>query len=316
MKSVASAPGKVILFGEHFVVYGVKAILCSINKRATVTSTTTQEKSVSIRSKLGNISIPIPKLHIETDSPLNPFIYIAKKMINEFDSTSGIEVVIDSEIPPGIGLGSSSACCVAAAASISALFKKYSPEEIRKMAIDAEKTIFKATSGADCTVCTYGGIIEYNKKVGFKQITKSDFRLVIANSMTAHSTDMVVAKVKEFKKDNEQIFSSLCNDESKLIEKVNLALRNHNLKELGKYMSQNQNYLEKLGVSNDNLRSMIRTAQETSFGAKITGAGGGGCIIALVDDSNLEQTVNNLRNKSDECFAVKTDKNGYITATN
>ena len=64
MKSIASAPGKVILFGEHFVVYGVKAILCSINKRVTVTAEKTSERKISINSKIG-------KLEIEPDKPIS-----------------------------------------------------------------------------------------------------------------------------------------------------------------------------------------------------------------------------------------------------
>ena len=78
------------------------------------------------------------------------------KMINSNQNISGLEVTIDSDIPIGVGLGSSSACCVAAAASISELFKELSSEEILNISIEAEKTIFPDTSGADCTVCTYG----------------------------------------------------------------------------------------------------------------------------------------------------------------
>jgi len=312
LKSIASAPGKVILFGEHFVVYGVKAILCSIDKRVTVTSSTSPEESITIKSTLGNLTIPISEPY-EDNSPLKPFAFIAKKMIREFDKKSGLEITIKSDLLPGIGLGSSSACCVAAAASISNLFTKLSKEEVRKLAIDAEKTIFKNTSGADCTVCTYGGIIEYDKKSGFKQLTtNSDFSLVIANSMTPHSTDVVANKVKEFREENPQVFSSLCNDESKLIEKVNSSLSKNNLNQLGQIMSENQNYLEKIGVANDKLLSMIRIAKETSFGAKITGAGGGGCIIALVDNSNSEQTISNLKSNNLECFSVKIDSKGLI----
>ena len=138
MKSIASAPGKVILFGEHFVVYGVKAILGSIDRRVTVYSTSTKEKSISIQSKLGSVSIPDMKSFSESNSPLNPFVYIAKKMLDEFGYNFGIKVVIESDITPGVGLGSSSACCVAAAASISNLFERYSLEEIRKLVIERD----------------------------------------------------------------------------------------------------------------------------------------------------------------------------------
>ena len=77
MKSKASAPGKVILFGEHFVVYGVKAILCAINKRITVTAEKINENKISIKSNIGNLESESGKSISEIDSPLKPFYYLA-----------------------------------------------------------------------------------------------------------------------------------------------------------------------------------------------------------------------------------------------
>ena len=99
----------------------------------------------------------------------------------------------------GVGLGSSSACCVASAAAILGLFSETSKERVLELAIEAEKIIFQNTSGADCTVCTYGGIMEYDKKNKFKKIeSEPNFHLVIANSNIKHSTELVVAGVKRF----------------------------------------------------------------------------------------------------------------------
>ena len=314
MKSIVSAPAKVILFGEHFVVYGKKAILCAIDKRVKVTSIKTDEANISVKSNLGEISVPSSKLIEEIHSPLIPFIYIAKKMINEFHHSGGINITIESEIPAGVGLGSSSACCVAAAGSISKLFTNFSKEEILNLAIEAEKTIFKETSGADCTVSTYGGIIEYDKKSGFRKLdTKTDLNLVIVNTKIPHSTKKVVTKVKEFIDNNEKTFSELCEQEMKLIEKVNLALNSGDLKSIGESMIQNQKYLEQIGVSNEILSGLIDDANKTSFGSKITGAGDGGCIIAIVDESNLEKTLENLQRKNYECFSVQIDTKGMDT---
>ena len=81
MKSIASAPGKVILFGEHFVVYGVKAILCSINKRITVTAEKTSERNISINSEIGKLILEPGKSILEVNSPLKPFYYLADKAI-------------------------------------------------------------------------------------------------------------------------------------------------------------------------------------------------------------------------------------------
>ena len=302
------------MFGEHFVVYGQKAILCSIDKRVKITSTKTDESTITVTSNLGKISVPSSKPIEEVNSPLIPFVFVAKKMIEEFNHSGGVDVLIESDIPSGVGLGSSSACCVAAAGSISKLFTKYSKEEILNLAIEAEKTIFKETSGADCTVSTYGGIIEYDKKSGFRKIdVKKDLHLVITNTKIPHSTKKVVTRVKEFKNNNEKTFSELCEGESKIIEKVNSALDVGDLKSIGKAMIQNQKYLDQIGVSNETLRAVMEDANKTAYGSKITGAGDGGCVIAIVDESNLEKTLENLKSKNHECFSVKIDSKGMDT---
>lgn len=314
MKSKASAPGKVILVGEHFVVYGVKTILCAISKRITVTAEKIEEEKIFIKSNIGNLILE-PNKHIsEIDSPLKPFYYLANKMIQTQNQPIGIKIMVESDIPLGVGLGSSSACCVAGAAAISRLFAETSKEEILELAITAEKTIFQNTSGADCTVCTYGGIMEYDKKHGFTKIkSKPNFHLVIANSNIKHSTESVVTKVKQFKEENEIEFSKLCNDESKLVEDVLKLLKDNNNKELGQKIIQNQKYLEAIGVSNEKLRDMIQVGQKSSFGAKITGAGEGGCIFALTDELNLQKSVNKFKDKNYECFSVEIDFKGLDT---
>ena len=314
MKSKASAPGKVILFGEHFVVYGVKVILCAINKRITITAEKVKEEEISIKSNIGDLILKPNKPITEIDSPLKPLYYLANKILQKQNQTTGIKIIVESDIPLGVGLGSSSACCVAGAAAISRLFTETSKEEILELAIEAEKTIFQNTSGADCTVCTYGGIMEYDKKNGFTKIrSEPNFHLVIANSNIEHSTELVVAGVKQFKEENEIEFSKLCNDESKLVEDVLKLLKDNNIKELGHKISQNQKYLEAIGISNEKLRDMILIGQKSSFGAKITGAGGGGCIFALTDETNLEQTINQFTDKNYDCFSVKIDFKGLDT---
>lgn len=302
-----------ILFGEHFVVFGVKAILASINKRVTVTSSLNPEKKIIIKSVLGNLNIGTLE-SIDDNSPLKPFVFLAKKMIEKYNHTGGIKITINSEIPYGVGLGSSSACCVAAAASISGLFTKLAQQEILKLSIEAERTIFSDTSGADCTVSIYGGLIVYDKKNGFQKLdAKPDFNLVIANSKQRHSTSEIVASVKKFKEENQQEFNSICNTETKLIERVVLGLEKNDLKIIGQLMSENQKYLEKIGVSNEKLEKMIKTANITSFGSKLTGAGAGGCVIALSDEKNLNETLNNLKKHDSECFSVKIDYQGLDT---
>jgi len=312
LKSIASAPGKIILFGEHFVVHGTKAILAAIDKRVTVTSTFTDNKTIKVNSQLGTIEVPISSSHEEVKSEFRPFVYLANKIINSEQNVSGLEITIDSDIPIGVGLGSSSACCVAATASISELFNELSSEEILKMSIEAEKTIFPDTSGADCTVCTYGGMIEYPS---VEKIDNTfDLNLLIANSMIPHNTKNSVEKVNKFKENDEERFSQLCDLETKLIDEVITAMKNNDATTFGLKMSENQKYLEEIQISNDTLRDMISSLKEISLGTKITGAGDGGCIIALVKDENMDK-VTALLPKDKEYFSAKIDTKGVVWST-
>ena len=312
MKSIASAPAKIILFGEHFVVHGTKAILAAIDKRVTVTTTFTENKTIKINSELGTIEVPISSSHEEVKNEFRPFVYLANKIINSDQNVSGLEITIDSDIPIGVGLGSSSACCVAAVASICGLFKELSSEEILKMSIEAEKTIFPDTSGADCAVCTYGGMIEHPS---IEKIDNTfDLNLLIANSMIPHNTKNSVEKVNKFKENDEERFSQLCDLETKLIDEVITAMKNNDTTTFGLKMSENQKYLEEIQISNDTLRDMISYLKEISLGTKITGAGDGGCIIALVKDENMDK-VTALLPKDKECFSAKIDTKGVVWST-
>jgi len=312
MKSVASAPGKIILFGEHFVVYGIKAILCSIDKRIIATSQFSDDKKIRIRSLLGESEMSIKSLNLENVQHkfMKPFFYIAQKAIKENSAEHGIEITIESEIPAGVGLGSSSAACVAVAASVNGLFHKLSKDEVVKIAIQAERTIFEQNSGADSSVSTFGGLVSYDLKNGFQHIpSRNDLSFVISNSRQVHDTQDVVRQVKNFKEENKELFNKSCNEEIEIVNNAIASLEKNNLSNLGLLMLRNHDLLKQIGVSTEKIDFLVNEAKKTSHGAKITGAGGGGCIISLVDNSNMDSTFNNLKKISD-CFIAKIDYDG------
>ena len=297
MTSISKAPGKIILFGEHFVVYDNRAILGAINKYAIVTSEKINTDNILISSSLGQSSIQKDQKVNTVEKKFRPFFYIAKQVISKNKFEKGISIKIESDIPIGAGLGSSSACCVAAAASISNLFNNTDKKEILELAIQGEKTIFPNSSGADCTVSVYGGIIEYQRERGYLKInTENEFNFLIINSEQVHATDKVVERVKKFKEENKYVFSELCSEEERLITKALDSIKNNDLETIGKCMAQNQIYLEQIGVSNDKLLSITKEIEKITFGAKITGAGDGGCIIALIQkDDDLSKYVNTTK---------------------
>ena len=308
MTSIAKAPGKIILFGEHFVVYENRAILGAIDKYATVTSEKTNTDNILISSSLGQSSIKKDEEVSNVEKKFRPFFYIAKQLISKNGFDKGINIKIESEIPIGAGLGSSSACCVAAAASISNLFGTTNEKEILELSIQAEKTIFPNSSGADCTVSVHGGIIEYQKEKGFSKIdTKNKFNFLIIDSEQIHATDKVVERVKKFKNENTNVFTELCSEEERLITKALESMENNDLETIGKCMAQNQIFLEQIGVSNDELLSIIEEIEMITFGAKITGAGDGGCVIALTKEgSDLSEYTNTTKYQTYHVSIQKT----------
>jgi len=315
--SKVSAPGKIILFGEHFVVHGTRAVVGAINKRVTITSEKNDTAAISISSSLGKATIPITEEIDSVEKKFRPFFFIAKEVISDHNFQNGITIDIQSDIPIGAGLGSSSACCVAAAASVSNLFSKVDASQILDLAIDAERTIFPRTSGADCTVSTLGGIIEYQKESEPKAIkTEHDFDFIVVNSQKMHNTDAVVKRVNKFRDDNADTFSELCTEEDNLITKAIDSLQTFDLETIGKCMSQNQIFLERIGVSNDVLLDIVKTIEKETFGAKLTGAGDGGCVIALTDQSKKDSVVENM-SKEYETYPVTIEKTGMqVNITN
>ena len=315
MTSIAKAPGKIILFGEHFVVYQNRAILGAINKYATVTTEKTNTDNILISSSLGQSSIQKDEDVSNVEKKFRPFFYIAKQVIEKNNFDKGITIKIESDIPIGAGLGSSSACCVAAAASILNLFNITDEKEVLELAINAEKTIFPNTSGADCTVSVSGGIIEYQKEKGFSKIeTENEFNFIIIDSEQVHSTDKVVERVRKFKENNSDVFTELCSEEERLIAKALDSMKKNDLETIGKCMAQNQMFLEQIGVSNDELLSITKEIEKITFGAKITGAGDGGCIIALTqNDDDLSEYVNTTKYQTYHVTIQKTGMQVFNT---
>ena len=129
--------------------------------------------------------------------------------------------------------------------------------------------------------------------------------------MIPHNTKNSVEKVNKFKENDEERFSELCDLETKLIDEVIVAMKNNDVTTFGLKMSENQKYLEEIQVSNDTLRGMISSLNEISMGSKITGAGDGGCVIALVKDENMDKAPA-LLPKDKECFSAKIDTKGVV----
>jgi len=244
----------VFLFGEHAVVYGKPGIAMAIKPRVFVTVRNTKRAT---RAK-------------------SPYIDSC------FDAMGVVgSVYINSQIPSSSGLGSSAAVTVATLSAINDEFSlNKTREDIANMAFEIEKTVQKGrASPTDTTVSTYGGIVLISGG-SRRRLPPQHMHLVIGDSLVSHNTSKMVEQVAEFKKKNPAIVDPVLD----AIEGVSLSAIHHlnNPRELGKFMNMNNSLLEVLGVGHPQLSRLVLAARSAgAFGAKITGAGGGGSMIAL-----------------------------------
>ena len=242
------------MFGEHAVVYGKPGIAMAIKPRVFVTVRNTRH---SQRVKSAYIDGCFEALGVMGS------------------------VYINSQIPSSSGLGSSAAVTVATLSAINDEFSLHKTrEDIADMAFEIEKTVQKGrASPTDTTVSAYGGIVLISGG-SRRRLPPQNIHLVIGDSLVSHSTSKMVEQVSELKKKHPNIVDPVLD----AIEGVSMSAIHHlnNPKELGKYMNMNHALLEVLGVGHPQLGKMVLAARSAgAFGAKITGAGGGGCMVAL-----------------------------------
>ncbi|HEX2558088.1 MAG TPA: mevalonate kinase [Nitrososphaera sp.] len=317
----ASAPAKIILFGEHFVVYGNPAILASISRRITVAARTTNESKIVIRSDIGaageysgSAFKPI-KGGKNAREILDPLHSAIKQVLAGRNEKAGIEVDVLSKVPHGLGLGSSAASCVATAAAVDSLFGKPDRQKICKQAIESERIIHKNSSGADCYVSTFGGLIHYSKPEGFTKIeSKSPLSIVIGSTGVRHSTGDLVASVKKFKDGNEALFDDLARQARDICTEAVAAIPSGKKEKTGELLSENQALLKQIGVSHEKADDLIDICNRAgALGAKITGAGGGGAVIALAaSKQDSAEIAAKIKAQGYDSFEVEIDYKGLV----
>lgn len=321
----ASAPAKVILFGEHFVVYGGPAILAAINKRISVDAhiLTNDEDRIVIRSDIGvvgeyghNGDFNTLEGGMRAKAILDPLYGAVRQVLLMRNKKKiGIEVSISSRVPPGIGLGSSAASCVATVAAVDSLFRKQiSRHQVCELAIESERQIHKRTSGADCYVSTFGGLMHYySKSKNFKSIeTKGSLSLVVASTGIKHYTSDLVSGVKRFRDKNKTLFESLTKQASEICLQAWTAIESGKYDRIGELMNENQIILQQIGVSHHKAQDIIDICSKAgAIGAKITGAGGGGAIIALAPGTRESTTIaSEVKAAGYQSFEVEIDYKG------
>ncbi len=313
--SSASAPGKAILVGEHFVVENQPAIAVALDIRAHVTVKKSSLDNILISSKNLGTKEYFSKNNINLKSPLYPIYFVTQYVLKMFKAEpTGFEILIDSDIPPSAGMGSSAAVAVATVGALLKFFNKsIDKEKISKIAYKAEEIVHGKPSGIDNTVSTYGGAIIFRKSEGHIKLEAdfNDLKIILADSGISRNTGKFVKKVLMLKDKYEKVFIPLYHSAGRLAIEAAKAIENHDFYSLGELMNVNHGLLSAIGVSNRKLEELVYIARENgALGAKITGAGGGGFILALSFKEDSERIYRALKEKSDRVFICDISSEG------
>jgi len=290
LKACASAPGKTILTGEHFVVYGEPALVVAIDRRVTVKVTERRDETLRVASDLGIIgvfegnSFKAEGCRTDSRSFLEPVRIAAEAVMDRVGIKRGLDVEVRSTIPVAVGLGSSSATSVATVASVGKILgADLSQGNIADLSLAAEKFVHINPSGVDPAISTYGGAILYKRGEGIKRLQSiPNLPLVIGNTGLSRNTGRLVQFVGERRERLPSVVDPLIGLAGTLTRKAVEALLEGDLEKFGELMDVNHGFLVSIGVSNEALDRLVYAAKRAgALGAKLTGAGGGGCIVAL-----------------------------------
>jgi mevalonate kinase len=302
----ASAPGKLILFGEHAVVFGEPALSTAITLRAEV------------------YARPHKQWLADGASLDEPRFRYVKACVQKANAAGPLWIEIRSMVPSGAGLGSSAAVTVATLGALQGPISPIDPQTIARDAFDVEHGVQGRASPIDTSTASAGGgilvlreprdgllwSIERDRRRWFLHRTSlPPLDFVIGNTGISAATGPLVASVKERVDRDPRAAESI--REIGVIALDGLrALQQKDLVAAGHLMDRNHELLTQLGVGHLALDRLVEAARRTSYGAKLTGAGGGGSIVALTD--RPEPTAEAIRAAGGKAFIVRSDPVGVM----
>ena len=286
--------GKTILFGEHFVVHGVPGIASAIDS-ATEAEVKKTKNGIKIKDERTGAKGYAEKKKLQQLESID-------RMLTAMDldpESVSMDIWLGGNLPGFSGLGASAASSVAIARAISEEFDlDLRDEKINDVAYEAEKAYAGNPSGIDNTAATFGGLIWFKKNLGassneIEQLSiRNPIEIVIANTGVVANTKAMVAGVGERKKHNSKKYNEIFKKAEDLVYNGRKALENFDLKKVGSLMNENHILLQEIEVSSKELDYLVELARKNgSFGAKMTGGGGGGCILALTPGTDLQENV-------------------------
>lgn len=298
-----SAPGKLLLFGDHAVVYGYPSVVTAVGKRLQVTIA---------RADVSKPMIDAPQVKDTR------FVEAALRAFGKKNAISmpRIKLATFSPFSGRYGFGSSSAVTVATIKALSIYFEKpITTRELFDMSYQVVVEIQGVGSGFDVAAASYGGTLYYKKggvvleNIGGEAVKRMP--LVVGytgiKSNTVEIVNRVAINLKNEPGKGKRIMGSI----GQLVEQTIEPLQTGDWARVGKLMDFNQEYLRDLGVSSEKLENLISAAKRAgAYGAKLSGAGGGDCMIAVVPAYKMQAVKDSITKASGEVLDVQTNAEG------
>lgn len=282
----ATAPGKLILFGEHAVVYGRPAIAMPVTDVRAKAHLQTTESGSGFRIIAPDLNRDFLLSDIDANNPLATIVQISLKHLGQINPPDAV-LTVSSTIPLGRGLGSGAAISTAIVRVLSQFFEKpLPPAEISGLVYEVEKLYHGTPSGIDNTVVAFEQPVYFIKGRPIQRMRVGQpFTIVIGDTGVVASTREVVADLRYRRDRDVERYEGYFDEIGVIAHQARVIIEQgtSDLAALGKLMNENQELLETLGVSSPALERLIKATRRVgALGAKLSGAGWGGNMLALV----------------------------------
>ena len=307
-KIEGSASAKFILLGEHAVVYNQYAIAYPINNAV----------KISITDEGNKLAFALSGFCEQEILEGSEYFSYFRKLLDVICKIYAVDVPfvrfeINSRIPLAMGLGASASIAVALSSALSNYFElSKNSEEINKIAFECEKINHILPSGIDNTVASFGKAVFYNKNEPINVLSKKyskSLPIIIAMSNSPSKTSDLVTSVAKTRNKNKEMYEKIFQQMGEISQQGFDVIKKRDFNQLGDLMNIYQGLLNSIGVSTPELESMIDIARSSgALGAKLTGSGGGGSIIALCPDHQKE-VINSLNGAGYQTISIDADSN-------
>jgi len=293
----ASAPGKVTLFGEHAVVYGYPSIVISINARA-------RAKVIFSESLQVASSYPGGRLFYDGVGPWPEELVYVRNAISLVEKTAlrkcDVKLELNSELPMASGLGSSAAATVSTIGACAlAMGLELTSRAVGEMAYRVELGVQGRASPMDALAASIGGALKVTPRgdTPFVRLRLPvSLPLILAYTPKQLTTKEAVERVRKTAQEMGPRFDQILKSISSVVDRASASLSTGDLVALGVLMDENESLLEELGVVSERSREIIHVAKHAgALGAKVSGGGFGGTVVALVKERDVEEVAKHVR---------------------